>query len=95
MTTRKIEQQKKISRDLKTRINEATRGMAKDKLPSEKELSDFVDLLGACLNFNPEKRMQPKEALAHRFFPQAKLPVMSKPVVKPPMVKRPMSAFRR
>ena len=63
-------------------------------MPPEKELNDFVDLLGACLNFNPEKRMQPKEALSHRFFPQPKM--VSRPaVVKPPMMKRPVSAFRR
>ncbi|KAF2444692.1 kinase-like protein [Karstenula rhodostoma CBS 690.94] len=94
VTVRKIEQQKKVPRDLKSRINDATRGMSQDNLPPERELNDFVDLLGACLNFNPEKRMQPKEALSHKFFPQPKLaPRMA--VVKPPMVKRPMSAFRR
>lgn len=91
---RKIEQQKKIPRDLKSRINDATRGMSQDNLPLERELNDFVDLLGACLNFNPEKRMQPKEALSHKFFPQPKLAPRTA-VVKPAMVKRPMSAFRR
>ncbi|KAJ4349771.1 U4/U6 small nuclear ribonucleoprotein prp4 [Didymosphaeria variabile] len=94
VTVRKIEQQKKIPRDLKSRINDATRGMSQDNLPPERELNDFVDLLGACLNFNPEKRMQPKEALQHKFFPQPKLAPRTA-VVKPPMVKRPMSAFRR
>ena len=91
---RKIEQQKKIPRDLKSRINDATRGMSQDNLPPERELNDFVDLLGACLNFNPEKRMQPKEALLHKFFPQPKLAPRTA-VVKPTMVKRPVSAFRR
>ncbi|KAL5379620.1 hypothetical protein DPSP01_008318 [Paraphaeosphaeria sporulosa] len=94
VTVRKIEQQKKVPRDLKSRINDATRGMSQDNLPPERELNDFVDLLGACLNFNPEKRMQPKEALSHKFFPQPKLAPRTA-VVKPPMVKRPMSAFRR
>ncbi|KAL5382705.1 hypothetical protein PMIN06_009462 [Paraphaeosphaeria minitans] len=94
VTVRKIEQQKKVLRDLKSRINDATRGMSQDNSPLERELNDFVDLLGACLNFNPEKRMQPKEALSHKFFPQPKLAPRAA-VVKPPMVKRPMSAFRR
>lgn len=94
VTIRKIVQQKKIPRDLKSRINDATRGITKDNVPPEKELNDFVDLLGACLNFNPEKRMQPKDALSHKFFPQPRM-VPRPNAVKPPMVKRPVSTFRR
>ncbi|PVI06188.1 kinase-like protein [Periconia macrospinosa] len=93
-SVRKIEQQKKIARDLRTRVNEAARGIPGG--PTTAELNDFADLLGACLHFNVEKRVQPKEALLHKFFPQPKL--MPKPaVIKPPMVKskRGGAHFRR
>ncbi|CAI6340320.1 unnamed protein product [Periconia digitata] len=85
-SVRVIEQQKKIPRDLRSRVNEAARGIAQGG-PTGAELNDFADLLGACLNFNVEKRLQPKDALQHRFFPQQKL--LPKPaVIKPPMIKR-------
>lgn len=93
VSIRKIEQQKRIPRDLRSRVNDATRGITTGG-PTANELNDFADLLGACLNFNPEKRMHPKEALSHKFFPQPKL-VPRTSVVKPPMVKRPVTVFRR
>ncbi|KAF2687411.1 kinase-like protein [Lentithecium fluviatile CBS 122367] len=84
LSTRKIEQQKKIARDLKTRIQDATRGITQGA-PTATELNDFAELLGACLNLNVDKRLQPKEALAHKFFPQ---PKPKTAVIKPTMVKR-------
>lgn len=91
-SVRKIEQQKKIPRDLKTRVYDATRGIAQGG-PTATELNDFADLLGACLNLNVEKRIQPKEALTHKFFPQQKLTPRSA-VIKPTAVKR-GGTFRR
>ncbi|KAF2712280.1 kinase-like protein, partial [Pleomassaria siparia CBS 279.74] len=86
LSVRKIEQQKKITRDLKTRVLDAARGITEGG-PSVTELTDFADLLGATLNWNVEKRIQPKEALAHKLF--ASKTLMPRPaVVKPPMVKR-------
>jgi serine/threonine-protein kinase PRP4 len=83
---REISQQKKITRDLKTRVQDATRGITQGG-PTANELSDFADLLGACLNINTEKRLQPKEALLHKFFPQAKM-APRPAVIKPTLVRR-------
>lgn len=33
-----------------------------------KDLNHFVDLLEQCLALNPDKRIQPTEALRHPFF---------------------------
>ncbi len=33
-----------------------------------KDLGLFYDLLDRCLNFNPDKRITPLEALKHPFF---------------------------
>jgi serine/threonine-protein kinase PRP4 len=83
---RKIEQHRMSSRTLKTRIHEATRGITGNG-PSATELNDFVDLIGACLNWNFEKRIQPKEAMNHKFFVSKTLAPRSA-VVKPTIPKR-------
>ena len=92
LSIRKIEQQKRIHRDLKTRVLDAARGITEGG-PSSTELSDFADLLGATLNWNVEKRIQPKEALNHKLF--ASKTLMPRPAVIKPMVKRGGSALRR
>ncbi|EUC44989.1 hypothetical protein COCMIDRAFT_96757 [Bipolaris oryzae ATCC 44560] len=91
---RKIEQQKKIPRDMKTRVHDAARNISNGG-PTAVELNDLADLLSATLHMNVEKRLTPKEALAHKFFanktaaPANKPPVPGKSaVVKPPMMKR-------
>ena len=93
LSVRKIEQQKKISRDIKTRVHDAARGIAQGG-PSVAELNDFADLLNGTLHMNVEKRIQPKEALAHKFFASKSLTPRSA-VVKPPMMKRATPGVRR
>ncbi|KZM22925.1 ATP binding [Ascochyta rabiei] len=93
LSVRKIEQQKKISRDIKTRVHDAARGIAQGG-PTVAELNDFADLLNGSLHMNVEKRLQPKEALAHKFFASKNLAPRSA-VVKPPMMKRATPAIRR
>lgn len=90
---RKIEQQKKINRDMKTRVHEAARGIAQGG-PTINELNDLADLLSASLHMNVEKRLQPKEAFAHKFLASKNL-VPKSAVVKPPMMKRSMPGIRR
>jgi serine/threonine-protein kinase PRP4 len=92
LSVRKIEQQKKINRDMKTRVHEAARSISTGG-PSVGELNDLADLLSASLHMNVEKRITPKEALAHKFFafknPAPKTATAAKSaVVKPPMMKR-------
>ena len=36
-----------------------------------KELHQFIDLLEQCLALNPDKRIQPLDALKHPFFTAA------------------------
>ncbi|EMD89231.1 hypothetical protein COCC4DRAFT_50486 [Bipolaris maydis ATCC 48331] len=90
---RKIEQQKKIPRDMKTRVHDAARNISNGG-PTAAELNDLADLLSATLHMNVEKRLTPKEALAHKFFASKtsappKPPVPGKSaVVKPPIMKR-------
>ncbi|KAJ4377884.1 U4/U6 small nuclear ribonucleoprotein prp4 [Neocucurbitaria cava] len=85
---RKIEQQKKIARDLKARIYEAARGITTNG-PSTEELNEFAHLLGACLHMNVEKRFQPKEALNHKFFaPIAPKVPSTSAAGKQPLLKR-------
>ena len=86
LSVRKIEQQKKITRDLKTRVIDAARGITEGG-PSVAELTDFADLLSATLNWNVEKRIQPKEALAHKLFVNKSL-MPRAAVIKPLVVKR-------
>lgn len=72
-------------RSLKTRVHDAARGIT-EKGPTAAELNDFADLLNATLNWNLEKRIEPKDAMMHRFF------------VKPTLAPRPtviMPAFTR
>jgi serine/threonine-protein kinase PRP4 len=92
LSVRKIEQQKKINRDMKTRVHEAARNISSGG-PTVGELNDLADLLSASLHMNVEKRISPKEALAHKFFanknPAPKTATAAKSaVVKPPMIKR-------
>lgn len=78
---RAVEQHRMKSRPLKDRVSEASLGIATNR-PSALELNDFTDLLAACLNWNFEKRIQPKEALTHKFFVNKALTPRST-VVKP------------
>jgi serine/threonine-protein kinase PRP4 len=55
----------KPTRDLRTRLLGATKGLSETET---KELNLFVDLLDRCLALNPEKRCTPAEALKHPFF---------------------------
>ncbi|KAL6711176.1 U4/U6 small nuclear ribonucleoprotein prp4 [Coniothyrium glycines] len=100
LSVRKIEQQKKISRDMKTRVHDAARSISTGG-PSVNELNDLADLLSASLHMNVEKRLSPKEALAHRFFASKTAasknttPKVSSAVVKPPLIKRSTPGVRR
>ncbi|CAE7217303.1 hypothetical protein HRS9139_07813 [Pyrenophora teres f. teres] len=91
LSVRKIEQQKKINRDMKTRVHEAARNISNGG-PTVSELNDLADLLSASLHMNVEKRISPKEALAHKFFAAKttapKASTFKSAVVKPPMMKR-------
>lgn len=82
-----IEQQKASNRPLKARVHEAGRGIAGNG-PSTTELNDFTDLLTSCLNWNLEKRIQPREALAHKLFGVNKPLAPKSAVVKPTLSKR-------
>lgn len=93
ISVRKIEQQRKINRDMKTRVHDAAKGMAADT-PTVTDLNDLSDLLTACLHMNVEKRLSPKEAINHKFFGTKPLAPKSA-VVKPPMMKRAMPGIRR
>ncbi|KAH0542687.1 hypothetical protein FGG08_002920 [Glutinoglossum americanum] len=59
----------KPTRDLKTRLGSAAKGMSEGEM---KELNLFADLLDRCLNLNPEKRCTPSEALKHPFINRVK-----------------------
>lgn len=52
-------------RDLRTRMLAATKDLNDAQT---KELNLFIDLLDHCLILNPDKRMQPGDALRHPFF---------------------------
>jgi serine/threonine-protein kinase PRP4 len=75
---RKIEQQRTCPRPLKARVQEAGRDT------SATEVNDLVDLLSACLNWNYEKRIQPKEAMNHKMF--VKQPLAPRAAVMKPLV---------
>jgi serine/threonine-protein kinase PRP4 len=94
IAVRKIEQQKKINRDLKTRVHDAARNIASGG-PTATELNDLADLLSACLHMNVEKRLTPKEAINHKVFGTSKPLVPKSAVVKPPMMKRGTPGIRR
>ncbi|KAL5314239.1 hypothetical protein ACEPPN_018664 [Leptodophora sp. 'Broadleaf-Isolate-01'] len=55
----------KPSRDLRTRLMSASKGLTEAEA---KELTLFADLLDRCLALNPEKRITPAEALKHPFI---------------------------
>ncbi|KAF7854186.1 hypothetical protein EAF04_010483 [Stromatinia cepivora] len=55
----------KPSRDLRTRLISASKGLTEVE---QKELTLFGDLLERCLALNPEKRITPTEALKHPFI---------------------------
>lgn len=55
----------KPTRDLRTRLLSASKGLSDDE---SKELNLFIDLLDRCLTLNPEKRITPNEALKHPFI---------------------------
>lgn len=55
----------KPSRDLRTRLVSASKGLTDAET---KELNLFIDLLDRCLALNPEKRCTPTEALKHPFI---------------------------
>jgi serine/threonine-protein kinase PRP4 len=51
-------------RDLKSRIAPSTKASS-DEI---RLITSFIDLLEKALHLNPEKRLTPKEALAHPFI---------------------------
>ncbi len=55
----------KPTRDLRTRLTSASKGLTDVET---KELALFTDLLDRCLALNPEKRITPNEALKHPFI---------------------------
>lgn len=60
----------KPTRDLKSRLLSATKGLGDVEM---KELNLFADFLDKCLHLNPEKRCTPNEALKHPFINRAKV----------------------
>ncbi|EON64807.1 CMGC/DYRK/PRP4 protein kinase [Coniosporium apollinis CBS 100218] len=60
----------KPTRDLKSRLLSATKGLDDVEM---KELNLFADFLDKCLHLNPEKRCTPNEALKHPFINRAKV----------------------
>jgi serine/threonine-protein kinase PRP4 len=78
---------------MKTRVHDAARNISTGG-PTVAELNDLTDLLSASLHMNVEKRISPKEALAHKFFtskgaaPKTAPSKTASAVVKPPLMKR-------
>ena len=58
----------KPTRDLRTRLLGASKGLPEDEV---RDLNLFIDLLDRCLSLNPEKRITPMEALKHPFINRA------------------------
>ncbi|KIW08250.1 hypothetical protein, variant [Verruconis gallopava] len=54
-------------KDIKTRLLRAANKKGTTKADQLKELDDFRDLLDKCLKLDPEERITPRQALAHRF----------------------------
>lgn len=80
-------------RNLKTRVHDAAKGITENG-PTPAELNDFADLLNATLNWNVEKRIQAKDALAHKFFVKPTLQPRAT-TVKPAFSRRIIMAPRR
>ncbi|RKF62492.1 Dual specificity tyrosine-phosphorylation-regulated kinase 3 [Erysiphe neolycopersici] len=55
----------KPTRDLRTRLSSASKGLSEAET---KEIALFTDFLDRCLALNPEKRISPTEALKHPFI---------------------------
>ena len=55
----------KPTRDLRTRLLGASKGLPEDEV---RDLNLFIDFLEKCLMVNPEKRITPQEALKHPFI---------------------------
>lgn len=55
----------KPTRDLRTRLTAASRGLDEGE---SRDLQHFIDLLEHCLALNPDKRIKPADALKHPFF---------------------------
>lgn len=58
------------TRDLRTRLFGDPKGLPEDEA---RDMPAFIELLNRCLDTNPEKRITPKEALAHPFFTKVKV----------------------
>lgn len=56
----------KPTRDLKSRIADASKGLKRP--PDPKQVNLFADLLDQCLHLNPERRITPTDALKHPFL---------------------------
>jgi serine/threonine-protein kinase PRP4 len=54
-------------KDIKTRLLRAASKKGTTKPEQLKELGDFAELLDKCLKLDPEERLTPRQALAHRF----------------------------
>jgi serine/threonine-protein kinase PRP4 len=64
-------------KDIKTRLLRAANKKGTTKSDQLKDLDDFRDLLDKCLKLDPEERLTPRQALAHRFC-SGKTPVTVK-----------------
>lgn len=53
------------SNQIRDRLVKASSGLSEAQ---NREMNHFIDLLERCLALNPEKRLQPAEALRHPFF---------------------------
>ncbi|KAF2111698.1 kinase-like domain-containing protein [Lophiotrema nucula] len=82
LTVRPLEKHRMALRDLKTRVGAGAHGLIADA-PKPAELNDLADLLAACLNWNYEKRIKPREAINHKFFNNGLVPrtIVNKPVL--------------
>uniref|UniRef100_A0A8H7TMS3 non-specific serine/threonine protein kinase n=1 Tax=Bionectria ochroleuca TaxID=29856 RepID=A0A8H7TMS3_BIOOC len=68
-TTARTLQIIKPTRDIRTRLAAVSSGLSEAET---RDLNNFIDLLDHCLALNPEKRIQPLDALKHPFFSAAK-----------------------
>jgi serine/threonine-protein kinase PRP4 len=54
-------------KDIKTRLLRAANKKGTTKAEHLKDLDDLRDLLDKCLKLDPDERITPRQALAHRF----------------------------